>query len=593
VAVDNVLERLGPISLLDASELVPVRIGERRKVSDRAKPFQLEEIVSTERQRLLKFLRAKAPRSPAQDDLFSALSAEPTSIERMVLDSANLVCGTTAGVLQHPDIRSADACGRAGMFDVLILDEASKTTFQEFLVPALLARRWIIVGDARQLSPFIDEAAVAANLTAAVPDEVMRNACVDVFLAGHHDARQRRAAVVAIDRREDFATYQRQAAKREVDVRDARDEAAALAQIVCGTGADLLACADLLPGDASTVRGLAEGPTTRRAAANRRANDGRDDDPPRWEDELSWRLCRHYELRRASASTTAPRILGDIEALLPVGDASERNGASERVDRIRRVAFPSVLESLQSGFERRRDQRDGTALSDGLPDDVFTARHALLEYQHRMHPEISALPREKVYDGAALKDPSDMAARRAWGYPGYQRRGVWLHVDGRFESGRNRNSLEAEAVIHELDRFSRWAQSNPKPRQDDGAAAPWEVAILTFYRGQERELRERLRRYARAPGAYHHVELGAHVRVELCTVDRFQGHEADVVFLSVGNVRVTNFLESVNRLNVALTRARYQRVVVGHRLRLKEKQGSLLSHLAANEPWELAFGGMK
>lgn len=602
VAVDNVLERLGPLSLRDESELMPVRIGERRKVSDRAKPFQLENIVFTERQRLLKFLRAKAPRSPAQEDLFRSLSREltakePGSIERMVLDAANLVCGTTAGVLHHPDIRTAEACARAGMFDVLILDEASKTTFQEFLVPALLAKRWIIVGDARQLSPFIEEEAVAANLTAAVPDEVMRNACVDVFLANHHDERKRRAAVVAIDGPADFAKYVQQAAAYEVEVRAPGDNDAALAHIVCGTATDLLARADHLPGDVSTVRGVAEGATTRRAAANRRANDVREEDPPRWEDEMAWRICRHYELRRATTSTTASRILTDIKALQPVGTANQRNSAPEQIDRVRRVAFPSVLESLQSGFERREGQRDGTALTDGLPRDVFKARHVLLEYQHRMHPEISAVPREKVYDGVALKDPHDMATLREWSYPGYQRRGVWLHVDGRFESGRNRNPHEAEAVIEELGRFRQWAQSNPRPRPKEGDAGPWEVALLTFYRGQERELRERLRRYAKAPDAYHHFELGTQgrvdVRVDLCTVDRFQGHEADVVFLSVANTHHTNFLESVNRLNVAITRARYQRVIVGNRMRLKGKAGSLLSDLASNEPWELAFGGVK
>src|SRR5262249_30277342 len=130
-----------------------------------------------------------------------------------------------------------------------------------------------------------------------------------------------------------------------------------------------------------------------------------------------------------------------------------------------------------------------------------------------------------------------------------------------------------------------------------GAAEPWEVAILTFYRGQERALRERLRWYAKAPNAFRHFDLGARervgVRVELCTVDRFQGHEADLVFLSVANVRITNFLESVNRLNVALTRARYQRVLVGHRLRLQKREGSLLHHLVVHEPWEHAFGGAR
>jgi superfamily I DNA and/or RNA helicase len=39
-------------------------------------------------------------------------------------------------------------------WDVLIVDEASKTLIQEFMVPALMAKRWIVVGDVRQLPPF-------------------------------------------------------------------------------------------------------------------------------------------------------------------------------------------------------------------------------------------------------------------------------------------------------------------------------------------------------------------------------------------------------------------------------------------------------
>lgn len=41
-------------------------------------------------------------------------------------------------------------------FDYLIIDECSKTTFQEFLVPAMYAKKWILVGDIRQLSLFVE-----------------------------------------------------------------------------------------------------------------------------------------------------------------------------------------------------------------------------------------------------------------------------------------------------------------------------------------------------------------------------------------------------------------------------------------------------
>ena len=43
-------------------------------------------------------------------------------------------------------------------FDLCIVDEASKATATEMLVPMIRGRRWIIVGDHRQLPPFIDDA---------------------------------------------------------------------------------------------------------------------------------------------------------------------------------------------------------------------------------------------------------------------------------------------------------------------------------------------------------------------------------------------------------------------------------------------------
>jgi superfamily I DNA and/or RNA helicase len=139
-------------------------------------------------------------------------------------------------------------------------------------------------------------------------------------------------------------------------------------------------------------------------------------------------------------------------------------------------------------------------------------------------------------------------------------------------------------VRRELAKFDEWAATNPRP---DGR--PWEVAVLTFYRGQERELRQELRRWS----GLHHArgrflrgpKAQPYLAVDLCTVDRFQGHEADLVILSIAKSRATYFLESPNRWNVALTRARYQRVIVGNRHGFSRASG-LLGELARDPSWE-------
>ena len=177
-----------------------------------------------------------------------------------------------------------------------------------------------------------------------------------------------------------------------------------------------------------------------------------------------------------------------------------------------------------------------------------------------------------------------MAIERKWSYRRYAHRSVWRDVRGRFDGRFNCNKDEARSVADELRHFDEWARANPR---DDGR--PWEAAVLTFYRGQEREVRLHLRKWTRQDRAMRHFARGPkrpYLRIELSTVDRFQGHEADLVLISFARSHPTSFLESPNRLNVALTRARYQRVVIGHRQAMRRARGALLAALAESEPWE-------
>jgi len=104
----------------------------------------------------------------------------------------------------------------------------------------------------------------------------------------------------------------------------------------------------------------------------------------------------------------------------------------------------------------------------------------------------------------------------------------------------------------------QWASKNPHPE-----TTIWEIAILTFYKKQETTLREMLKKLT-GTKAYSRFPLkDKNVLIKLATVDFFQGQEADLVFLSMVNTYRDGFLDSPNRLNVAVTRARYQLVIVG------------------------------
>ena len=92
VAVDNVIERLMDEQQQRRDEVIPIRIGDRKNVSEFAGQWHLERLMQTERRRLLTFLRNQKRRSKAQQTMFSALqSKERQLIETLLLESERLV----------------------------------------------------------------------------------------------------------------------------------------------------------------------------------------------------------------------------------------------------------------------------------------------------------------------------------------------------------------------------------------------------------------------------------------------------------------------------------------------------------------------
>ena len=76
-----------------------------------------------------------------------------------------------AAVVRSSQIVAATCMGLAGFkgieeieFDLCIIDEASKATATESMLPLLRSRRWVLVGDERQLPPFLDPAFLDQSL---------------------------------------------------------------------------------------------------------------------------------------------------------------------------------------------------------------------------------------------------------------------------------------------------------------------------------------------------------------------------------------------------------------------------------------------
>jgi hypothetical protein len=554
--------------------------------------------------------------------------------------AANLTCGTTMGIVNHPLFEDRDHSLKPEErpittmphWDVLIIDEASKTLVQEFMVPALMAKRWVVVGDVRQLPPFADSSDIKANLRdlsdangkLVFPAEHQR-ACLLLYRLLDRTRRQpgMRWLVAEPSNVIDLLVKELEArglkdpptvvrvcrAKRlgpigpvkELLLRDLQQGST---EALWLAGADwvlvprdlLAATMEFLPADLLSVslelrsedefctnllplcnrHSLWLGRVPNLARRYRDRGYGRDEvvtfaEAERCEqhnlkrrdhaDELSWRLTRLHELRRSSNEKEKRRLADGIASLKPC-----IQGSAEPIDEIQDIGLPSVLEVLQTGIGADKSKRQ-SALCLGMRaknEAVFQTRFGSLSYQHRMHPDISILPRELFYGGADLLRNANTIESRdkliGWDLDLFPSRSIWLDVDGSDANGEN---LAEVAVIREqIAKVLEWAKKKGSPAGRKHGR--WELACLCFYVKQERALAHMLQGFPGAGlGKTRFVFSDAPLEVVCGTVDRFQGREADLVFLSMRNTTKTGFLDSPNRLNVALTRARQQLVVVG------------------------------
>lgn len=84
-----------------------------------------------------------------QGDWLNSLS-DPEASEPLFLPTQSVVAGTCMGFLTNSNVQEIQ-------FDLCIIDEASRATASELLVPMTRSKRWVMVGDPKQLPPMVEE----------------------------------------------------------------------------------------------------------------------------------------------------------------------------------------------------------------------------------------------------------------------------------------------------------------------------------------------------------------------------------------------------------------------------------------------------
>ncbi len=90
-----------------------------------------------------------------------------------MLASAQIIAGTCVGVASVRGMQNVE-------YDLCIIDEASKATATETLIPMSRSKRWIVVGDPKQLPPFFEE--FGEQLKNDFDEAEIRQTILDKFL---------------------------------------------------------------------------------------------------------------------------------------------------------------------------------------------------------------------------------------------------------------------------------------------------------------------------------------------------------------------------------------------------------------------------
>ncbi|MDO6597256.1 AAA domain-containing protein [Oceanihabitans sp. 2_MG-2023] len=587
VAVDNVIHRILTTYKEQCQGLVvPIRIASDvdsiRKES--VEPYELNSFIDTTKVEIARNIRSKNVKESGKT-LLESITKSESSFDDVILKSANLVGGTMIGILKHPDIKKG---GIQEMFDVMIVDESSKVTFLDFIVPALYAKKWILVGDVKQLSPYTEDDFINENIDAVIKNKEDKKKLVSAYEVNKkllsNEIWNKKSVKVLFSKNHNESDFE----NHEVFKIPSSFENTE-ANILKLNSVDLVISEPtkkhkkIIANNLFVKAQLFEDKIDEIAFKNRQVSfhkkkkrynnksfypyefiTGKNEE---WKELVGSNLSQMYQYR--FDPDLNKELANAFDVLVP-------EVYQENIEKIRRVALPSILELLQIGVgEKSRETKNGERyVEDKLIYKGFNHfsrikenKFQTLSYQHRMEEEIANLSREHFYNNDNLYTANTVVKRRspiAW-FKSNEDKVIWVtNKDETFRKrnkkgeSKNINPTEVKQIISELEQFIKQAKLNPKSNNEK-----YEIAVLTFYRAQVIELKTELRQLTNQRNKHKFFTTG-NVEITLSTVDKFQGDEADMVLLSFTKATKKAFYNSPNRLNVALTRARYKLMLYGN-----------------------------
>lgn len=457
----------------------------------------------------------------------------------------NLVCATTVGIATDEYFGDKGAFVEK-QFDLLVIDEAGKVTEPEFLVAAIRAKRWVLVGDHKQLPPFYDQ-------------------ILDPYLHSANQMRRETGQPLLDAQSIRLSIFERLWHRYNPDQPpDAAHEDRLSTEALDGV-ADLTrhTSASALPDDPAVARDSAFDQHEQVTEIWQQRQEERMWEDRRREEQLDqmWAHMRGTSVEPAALELFEGASPGSVRQ--PPQDRRYRPGHD----------FAEVSRCVTLDVQRRMHPDLALFISEMFyggqyfsPDDDAFVRSRTLDLTHFPKPVtfIDVSP-GKAGDGFDV----DLGKRK-------QRKRLGGHDIAMPDRGFV-NLREAEQVVQLLEAIvdDSAISREQADLQRAGEQIPV-IGVIALYAGQVALIHRLLglSSFLRGERVSGSEWICRGVRVGVNSVDAFQGKECPIIILSFtrsNRRRVVGFVDDPHRLNVALSRARKKLILVGDAVTLTRR----------------------